>query len=130
MVITVFTVDDAFTVKKRARQIEIPGQHHIIKADNRELLRKANAALMKNTHNASGHNIVKRDRCRKGKAAINKLMRGPLAAFFVKRNANHPARVWRNTIFFQRLAVTIKTFLTIDNGQVRCHTGNAPMPVR
>ncbi|EDW8088187.1 hypothetical protein AH074_002308 [Salmonella enterica subsp. houtenae] len=33
-------------------------------------------------------------------------MRGPLAAFFVKRNANHPARVWRNTIFFQRLAVT------------------------
>ncbi|EIM9911617.1 hypothetical protein LN973_003247 [Salmonella enterica] len=36
---------------------------------------------MKNTHNASGHHIVKRDRCRKGKPAINKLMRGPLAAF-------------------------------------------------
>lgn len=89
-----------------------------------------NAALMKNTHNASGHHIVKRDRCRKGKPAINKLMRGPLAAFFVKRNANHPARVWRNTIFFQRLTVTIKAFLTINNWQVRCHTGNAPMPVR
>ncbi|EAS9244352.1 hypothetical protein EI639_01440 [Salmonella enterica] len=27
---------------------------------------------MKNTHNASGHHIVKRDRCRKGKPAINK----------------------------------------------------------
>lgn len=82
-------------------------------------MRKLNAALMKNTHNASGHHIVKRDRCRKGKPAINKLMRGPLAAFFVKRNANHPARVWRNTIFFQRLTVTIKAFLTIDNWQVR-----------
>lgn len=84
-------------------------------------MRKLNAALMKNTHNASGHHIVKRDRCRKGKPAINKLMRGPLAAFFVKRNANHPARVWRNllgkvegAIYAQRSTQLSATLLGID----------------